>query len=44
MSKETSADYNAAKGRFHHVRLAITNVVQVCTIENDRWWRDPKTK
>ena len=43
MSKETSTDYATAKGRFHHIRLAIANVVQVCTIENDRWWRDPKT-
>jgi NTP pyrophosphatase (non-canonical NTP hydrolase) len=40
---ETTQDYDKAKGRFHHVRMAIANVVVICTAENDRWWRDPKT-
>lgn len=43
MAPEIEVNHVEAKGRFHHIRLAIANVVQVCTIENDRWWRDPKT-
>lgn len=42
-SEEIAADFVEAKGTQHAARLHTSNLVQICTIANDKWWHDPHT-